>query len=405
MKKQILFLLMLMPLMASAFTGDVIIDGIKYYIVTKDNVAEVRSNKYSGNIVIPDVIEYEGVTCNVSAIGTEAFKDCMEITSVSIPNSVTSIGYMAFFGCENMVSVSGLDNVTSIDSYAFTNCLSMTSFTIPEKLTSIEECTFLNCKKLASITIPNKVKIIGDRAFCYCESLSSVTIGSGVESINGSAFRGCLSLTFLNLPNNVITIASYALYGCSGLTSITIGNGVKTIGTKAFAGCESLEDVYCHAVNVPSTETNAFDDSYIAYATLHAPESSLSQYQRREPWSGFGTYAGINEEEGDDGNKCSPPIITILANGKIKVESATEGATCITTITASNAEPLTDGEISLTTPLVVYTVTSYATAEGYEDSEVATSSFRWEKTEGDMNGDGQVNISDVVKLVNMILGL
>ena len=58
----------------------------------------------------------------------------------------------------------------------------------------------------------------------------------------------------------------------------------------------------------------------------------------------------------------------------------------------------------MNTPLIVYTVTSYATAEGYEDSEVATSTFRWEKTEGDMNGDGMVNIIDVVKLVNMILG-
>jgi hypothetical protein len=138
---------------------------------------------------------------------------------------------------------------------------------------------------------------------------------------------------------------------------------------------------------------------------LHVPENSINQYRRREPWSGFETFTGIlDEEEIDDGNKCEKPVITILANGKVKVESATEGATCITTITASNAEPLTDGEISLTTPLVVYTVTSYATAEDYEDSDVATFTFRWEKTEGDMNGDGQVNIGDVVKLVNMILG-
>ena len=115
-------------------------------------------------------------------------------------------------------------------------------------------------------------------------------------------------------------------------------------------------------------------------------------------------FKNIVEMENGIPMKCEKPTITFLANGKVKVECATEGATCVTNITASNAEPLTDGEISLNTPLTVYTVTAYATAEGYEDSEVATATFRYEKTEGDMNGDGVVNISDVVKLVNMILG-
>ena len=191
---------------------------------------------------------------------------------------------------------------------------------------------------------------------------------------------------------------------CSGLTSIIIGKGIETIGSRAFASCESLEDVYCHAEKVPSTETDAFDGSFISYATLHVPENSINQYRRREPWSGFETFTGILDDEYNDGDKCEKPVITILANGKVKVECATEGATCVTNITASNAEPLTDEEISLNTPLTVYTVTSYATKEGYDDSEVATATFRFEKTEGDINGDGMLNITDVIHLVNMLLG-
>ena len=102
--------------------------------------------------------------------------------------------------------------------------------------------------------------------------------------------------------------------------------------------------------------------------------------------------------------KCATPMITFYPNGKIKVESATDGATCVTNIIASNADSLIDGEISLNTPLTVYTVTSYATKEGFDDSEIATATFRYEKTEGDMNGDGMLNITDVIHLVNMILG-
>ncbi|MBR5060627.1 MAG: hypothetical protein IKX24_00620, partial [Prevotella sp.] len=132
---------------------------------------------------------------------------------------------------------------------------------------------------------------------------------------------------------------------------------------------------------------------------LHVPASSVEIYKSTSPWNKlFKEIIAIVETE-----KCAIPTITLLANGKIKVESATEGATCVTNITASNAEPISDGEISLNTPLTVYSVTSYATAEGYEDSEVATATFRYEKAEGDVNGDGVVNISDVIQLVNMIL--
>ena len=100
--------------------------------------------------------------------------------------------------------------------------------------------------------------------------------------------------------------------------------------------------------------------------------------------------------------KCETPTITLIGNGKIKVECATKDATCVTNITASNAEPLTSGEISLH-PLTIYTVTAYATADGYADSDTATATFRWEKKEGDMNGDGTINIADVIQLVNIIL--
>ena len=102
--------------------------------------------------------------------------------------------------------------------------------------------------------------------------------------------------------------------------------------------------------------------------------------------------------------QCATPTITLKENGKVKVECATEDATCVTNIVASSANPDADGEINLNAPLTEFTITAYATATGYRDSDVATSTLHWERTEDDVNRDGTVDISDVVLLINKILG-
>lgn len=92
MKKQILlFLLAFLPLLAHAFSGEVVINGVKYFVKTGAQVAEVRgyTSDCPSNLVIPASVEYEGVTCNVVAIGDKAFKECYNLTSITIPNSVT----------------------------------------------------------------------------------------------------------------------------------------------------------------------------------------------------------------------------------------------------------------------------------------------------------------------------
>ena len=121
----------LLPMVASAYKGEVWINGFKYYIDTQSQTAEVRGyddskyfeyvfqfhqNSFFHNIytVIPETVEYEGVTCNVTSIGYRAFADYHVInsyvdddgvlnietnggfTGMYIPNSVTTIGEGAF---------------------------------------------------------------------------------------------------------------------------------------------------------------------------------------------------------------------------------------------------------------------------------------------------------------------
>ena len=56
-------------------------------------------NDYSGNVVIPESVTYNGSSYSVTSLGNMAFRDCTSLTSVTIPNSVTSIGNSAFIYC------------------------------------------------------------------------------------------------------------------------------------------------------------------------------------------------------------------------------------------------------------------------------------------------------------------
>ena len=283
MKIILIAMTMFLPMAAWAFTGEAVVDGINYYIVTKAKTAEIRAfpysleisdiPKYKGNIVIPESIVYEGVECSVSSIGNSAFSSCNELNSVMIPNSVTTIGNNAFNHCSSLISLTIPNSVSSIGAFAFYCCSGLTSITIGESVTSIDEDAFVNCSSLTSLKIPNSVITIGNQAFRGCSSLTSIMIGNGVTQIGMEAFENC-----------------------SSLTSLTIGSGVNKIFYHAFSNCPEMTDVYCLADEVPATiysdrvsssVTDTFENSYIEYATLHVPSSSIEAYRAKAPWNGF----------------------------------------------------------------------------------------------------------------------
>lgn len=59
----------------------------------------------SGALVIPSVVEHEGITYSVTTITPNAFYGYIGLTSVTIPNSVTSIESDAFRGCSGLTSI------------------------------------------------------------------------------------------------------------------------------------------------------------------------------------------------------------------------------------------------------------------------------------------------------------
>lgn len=99
---------------ASLAQRSVLIDGIDYFLdipeIGQATLASRGNGGYSGDIVIPETITVP-VSSNqtriytITAIGDNAFFQCKQLTSVSIPSTVESLGDKAFFQCTGIITI------------------------------------------------------------------------------------------------------------------------------------------------------------------------------------------------------------------------------------------------------------------------------------------------------------
>ena len=214
----------------------------------------LAGNVVSGDLILPSNPKDGGVEYTLTTIGSYAFKQCRELTSIVIPNSVTAIGDFAFSGCSSLASIEIPNSVNSLGFFVFEGCCSLTSIEIPDSVTLIENGTFSNCNGLTSIDIPNSVTAIGTLAFYNCSGLTSIEIPNSVTAIGCLAFHNCSGLASIEIPNSVTAIYASAFEGCIGLTWVIIPYSVTTFQWSVFKNCSSLiKTAY------PSTMANPFE--------------------------------------------------------------------------------------------------------------------------------------------------
>ena len=366
---------------------------------------------------------------SVTGIGNSAFYKCYGLTSITIPSSVTNIGSSAFYNCSGLTSVAIFSSITNISNYMFRDCTNLTTITIPSSVTTIGDLAFSGCSSLTSIVIPTNVTQIGYSAFADCSNLKSITIPPSVKVIQQFAFENCDGLTTVDItdieawckinfgsqssnplwyahhlyqngeevkeliiPSSVTTIGSSTFCNCYGLNSVVFHESVSRIGMWAFEYCIGLTDVYCYAESVPRTNEKGFYGSNLNGATLHVPGGSISEYQTTSPWSEFGSIVEIPQI-------CATPTIT-YANGQVRFACETEDVVFVPTVTCTPTQLQNGNVLDIGG---TFTVSVYAKKEGYDDSEVATKAITINKL-GDIDGDGQLTVTDVTSLVNAILG-
>ena len=192
-------------------------DGASYIVANLGACTDI-------DIAIPAVHkEADGVELPVTGIGEGAFKNYIDLTNITMPNSVTSIGAEAFYGCANLANYILPDCVTEVGNKAFYGCSSLENIIIPNGVLSIGDFAFYNAG-LVVVAIPASVTTIGEGAFC-CENLMNITVDS-----NNTAY--CASNGAL-YDKAVTELLQYAM-GKFRAESFEILDGVTTIGAYAF---------------------------------------------------------------------------------------------------------------------------------------------------------------------------
>ncbi len=369
-------------------------DGIFCTIISvEDKTVEVTfkgetynevSDEYSGEVIVPQTVNYEDIDFRVVGIGLSAFDQCSAVTSVVLPNSITYIGAGAFNGT-SISSITLPASVTTVDGYAFYNCRSLVSIifegstppTAKDASFNTYETTVLVVpvgaksayqsadvwKNFATIleegesVIKDGDKFEKDGMFYTILSVEDKTVevtfkGGKYDEVNdeysgevvvpqtvnykdidfmvvgigASAFARCSAVTSVVLPNSITNIGAGAFNGTS-ISSITLPASVTTVGGYAFFDCRSLASIILEG----STPPTAYDASFNTYETtvLIVPAGAKSAYQSANVWKKFATIREEGEGEIKDGDKFEKDgmFYTILSVEDKTVEVTFKGET------------------------------------------------------------------------------
>lgn len=182
-----------------------------------------------------DIQSVDFTDASVTAIGTNAFADCVSLSSVAMSGEVKTVAEYAFNNCKNLktVAIPTGSKLESIGEYAFYGC-SITELAFGEKLSTVGEYAFGNNGGLNSVSFSGLVSYIGDYAFKGCNSLKSLSFFGGKDGVIGiSAFENT-DITEIVLPEGFVSVKENAFKNCDWVSRVSLPASLVEIGEDAF---------------------------------------------------------------------------------------------------------------------------------------------------------------------------
>ena len=252
-------------------------------VVVPASVTKVGSYAFSSSKI--EEIYFED-SANGLTVGTFAFYNCPNLTSLRLPYGLTSIG-------ANAISKTGLetivipDTVTEMGGSALAYNDNLKNVTLSKSMTAVPSRGFVGCEALTELTLPASIQDCGvtdtSVAFNDCTSLQNIYVADGslyFKSVDGVLFdKNGANLRYYpegrtaesyRIPEGTIRVGGNAFAGNLFLKSVSYPTTLERIGTKAFFGCENLKDYYFNGMTAPLLETTVSLTGAYANVALYA---------------------------------------------------------------------------------------------------------------------------------------
>ena len=187
-----------------------------------------------------------------------------EVVITSAADEATTVRGVVEYST-GLTSATVADGIEVVGNRTFRQCANLETVALPNTLTEIGPAVFQSCSKLANITIPESVTTIGEGAFAECTALTSINIPAGITRLEKDVLRNT-GLVSVEIPASVNYIGTYAFRDCESLTEIKILSPEFTIEINTFTNMTAP---------VPTMTIHVVNDEMKAYL-----ESILSNYDK-----------------------------------------------------------------------------------------------------------------------------
>ena len=344
-------------------------------------------------------------------------------SNFKLQDGVEMIGDFAFMGCTNIEKFTLPMSVSTIGQHAFESS-SLSNIQLSENVQFAGYQAFSSCDSLKTVVIPSSLKEIAQSLFIFDDALSFVKIHADVEKIGGSAFRFCDNLSIIECAIKNIEDVEVGNWAFDGIPDdctwyIPMGTEEKYKACNWWVPTWQIVPLHENLLTATNISVQAGKTVVLPIELNNDDVIRMMQFELRLPEGVSVLYD--DEEEGyavdlsDRATKQHSLQCAKLPNGNYQFVLSTmtlnnlsgnDGVIAYVTIKAE--DNIEGGEYE------AYLSNTELTAVGGDGSlkAIRPNDFPFTIsvsdpipcTPGDVNGDGNITITDAGLIVNYILG-
>ena len=384
------------------------------------------SVKSMGQYVFSGCVNLTNATidADTDTLGIGTFWNCPKLEELTLPMSVKIINYDSEHPYElvklftekdtndsNWIVPKTLKKISllrgdTINAYAFRQFHSLDIIALPQEIKHINEGAFSGLTKMNIICSDETkdltfselfadLETVGKNAFDGCQNLEigDLDFGDKLVSIGKNAFKDCFKVTSLHIPASVTAIDSLAFNNCKNIEKVAIDTDI-VLNEGILYGCPKIRELTLATIN-NTKPIHTLDSNYVnALLTIFADCS------RDNPWTILPHFENLTFLSG----KTIPENYFFQINNVDVLELPNE-----LKFVDSYA---TNALINSSTPTkVIY----HGTEDEWDKIEIKDHNEPLEKSKvtfapaeetkwitGDANGDGQIDMSDIVLIMQAL---